>query len=464
MLIYKLVIWVNLKKNDKIELRITALTSEGSGLGRYDGVAVFVRGAVPGDRILAHIIKVSKKYAIGKLHAVLEASPHRIESACPVSAQCGGCAFRTVDYSAELAFKRSCVEDAFARLGHLDLKTEAIIGAEHTERYRNKAQYPVQIQDGELSVGFYAFKSHRVVPCTDCLLQCPEFEAGLSAFAQWVKAFKITSYNEHTGQGLLRHIYFRKGVATGEVMACAVINGSTLPGAPYLCARLRASVPGLVSVVCNTNQADTNVILGTQTQTLWGKDTITDRLCGKVFEISPAAFYQVNHEQCEKLYALAQAYAGLTGKETLLDLYCGTGTIGICLSDRCAQLIGVEVVPQAVENAKRNAQRNGIKNARYLCADASHAAELLLREGVCPDVVLLDPPRKGCDSSVFDAISKMCAKRIVYVSCDPATLARDLAILSQKGYCPQKATAVDMFPRTPHVETVVLLSRNQTTA
>lgn len=461
MLIYKLVIWVNVKKNDKIELAITALTSEGSGLGRYDGMAVFVRGTVPGDRILAHIIKVSKNYAIGIIDTLLEASPDRMESDCSVSSKCGGCAFRTVAYSAELAFKQSRVDDAFARIGHLELKTEKIIGAAQTAHYRNKAQYPVRIENGVLQAGFYAYKSHRVVPCADCLLQCPEFKNGLDAFAVWVKENNITAYDEKTGTGLLRHIYFRKGVGTGEVLACAVIHGDTLPNSARLCALLRERMPALVGVVCNINKENTNVILGTQTKTLWGRAEIKDTLLGKTFTIAPVAFYQVNHDQCEKLYALAGEYAGLTGEETLLDLYCGAGTIGICLSNQCRQLIGVEIVPQAVENAKQNALQNGVTNARFLCADAPKAAQQLLAEGIQPDVVIVDPPRKGCGSSVFDAIEKMGAKRIVYVSCDPATLARDLAVLEEKGYRAVKATAVDMFPRTPHVETVTLLVKEK---
>lgn len=454
-----MVIWVQLKKNDKIELSITALTSEGSGIGRCDSMAVFVRGTVPGDKIIAHIIKVNKSYAIGIIDRLLLPSADRIESDCPVSSKCGGCSFRNVAYPAELQFKQSRVDDAFQRIGHLDLKTESILGAEKTEGYRNKAQYPVRIENGVLTAGFYAYKSHRVVPCAECRLQNEVFAEGLKAFEIWVKENSITAYDEKTGKGLLRHIYFRIGVGTGEVMACAVINGKKLPGASRLCELLREYVPGLAGVLFNINTDDTNVILGKKFVTLWGSETITDCLCGKKFIISPASFYQVNHDQCERLYELAASYAGLSGEETLLDLYCGAGTIGISMADKCKRLIGVEIVPEAVENAKRNAEINNVKNARFICADAPKAAKQLAKEGIQPDVVVLDPPRKGCDSGVFDAVEQMGAKRIVYVSCDPATLARDLAILKEKGFEPLKATAVDMFARTPHVETVALIEK-----
>lgn len=452
-------IWVQLKKNDKIELNITALTSEGSGIGRHDSLAVFVRGTVPGDTIIAHIIKVNKSYAIGIIDQLLVPSPDRIESNCSVSSKCGGCSFRNVDYPAELKFKQSRVDDAFRRIGHLDLKTEFILGAEKTEGYRNKAQYPVRIENGMLTAGFYAYKSHRVVPCAECRLQNEVFVEGLKAFEIWVKENSITAYDEKTGKGLLRHIYFRIGAGTGEVMACAVINGNKLPAALRLCELLRNYVPGLTGVLYNINTEDTNVILGKKFVTLWGSETITDSLCGKKFIISPASFYQVNHDQCERLYELAASYAGLSGNETLLDLYCGAGTIGISMADKCKRLIGVEIVADAVENAKKNAETNNVCNARFICADAPKAAKQLAEEGIQPDVVVLDPPRKGCDSAVFDAVEQMGAKRIVYVSCDPATLARDLAILKEKGYEPIKAAAVDMFPRTPHVETVALIEK-----
>ena len=452
---------MQLKKNDEIQLNITALTSEGSAIGRKDGVPIFVRGGVPGDVVTAHIIKAKKNYAVARLQQVLEPSPHRVESDCPVSAQCGGCAFRTVDYAEELRFKQQRIDDAFQRIGHLDLQVEGVLAAPDTVRYRNKAQYPVQLQDGRPVAGFYAYKSHRVVPAGDCLLQCTDFSAGVAACLQWAEEHQISVYNEETGTGLLRHLYFRKGQATGQVLACIVINGTDLPGGDALCAALRAAVPGLVGVVLNSNTRRTNVILGDRDRVLWGKGELLDKLCGKTFAIGPHAFYQVNHDQCERLYALAGDFAGLTGDQVLLDLYCGVGTIGLTLADRCRRLIGVEVVPQAVENARENARRNGIENAEFLCADAAGAATQLASQGVRPDVAIVDPPRKGCAPEVFAAMDKMGTQRLVYVSCDPATLARDLALLATMGYTARRACGVDLFPRTPHVETVVLLSHKK---
>lgn len=453
------VIFLELSKNDKIELTIDALTSEGSGVGRYNGLAVFVRGTVPGDKIIAHIIKRSKHYAVGIINKILSPSPQRTESDCPYSQKCGGCSFRHMTYEEELRYKKSRVQDALSRIGHLDIKVEEIIGAQKLNHYRNKAQYPVEISDGVLSAGFYAYKSHRIIPCHNCQLQPAEFEKGLGAFSEWIKKENITSYDEQTGRGLLRHIYFRKGFATGEIMACAVINGDSVPNAQLLISLLRKNVDGLKSIALNLNKEKTNVILGKQTRIIWGEQHIQDRLLGKTFLISPNSFYQVNHDQCEKLYETAKAFAGLTGEETLLDLYCGVGTIGLTMADSAKQLVGIEIIPQAIENAKENAKINGIENAQFLCADAPKGAEILKQQRINPDVIILDPPRKGCDRALLDTITELSPDRIVYVSCDSATLARDLEILNSKGFTVNKVTAVDMFPRTPHVETVALLKR-----
>lgn len=456
------VISVELSKNDKIELTIDALTSEGSGVGRYNGLAVFVRGTVPQDKIIAHIIKRSKNYAIGIIDKILQPSPERIESDCPYSKKCGGCSFRHMTYDEELKYKKSRVQDALNRIGHLDIEVNEIIGADDLTHYRNKAQYPVDILDGEMFAGFYAYKSHRIIPCADCKLQPAEFEQGLSAFFKWIESENITSYNEQTGKGLLRHIYFRKGFATGEVMACAVINGNSIPNGELLVSLLRERVDGLTSVAVNINKEKTNVILGKETNIIWGEKYIRDSLLGKDFLISPNSFYQVNHNQCEKLYAKAKAFAGLTGTETVLDLYCGVGTIGLTMAENVKQLVGIEIIPQAIENAKENAKINHITNAQFICADAPKGAEILKKQGVNPDIIILDPPRKGCEKSLFDTIEQLSPKKIVYVSCDSATLARDLAILKEKGYEAKKVSAVDMFPRTPHVEAVALIVKNKT--
>mgnify|MGYP001083929660 FL=1 len=454
------VISVELSKNDKIELTIDALTSEGSGVGRYNGLAVFVRGTVPQDKIIAHIIKRSKNYAIGIIDKILQPSPERIESDCPYSKKCGGCSFRHMTYDEELKYKKSRVQDALNRIGHLDIKVDEIIGADDLSHYRNKAQYPVDISDGEMFAGFYAYKSHRIIPCADCKLQPAEFEKGLEAFAKWIESENITSYNEQTGKGLLRHIYFRKGFATGEVMACAVINGNSIPNGELLVSLLREKVDGLTSVAVNINKEKTNVILGKETSIIWGEKYIRDSLLGKDFLISPNSFYQVNHNQCEKLYAKAKDFAGLIGTETVLDLYCGVGTIGLTMAENVKQLVGIEIIPQAIENAKENAKINHITNAQFICADAPKGAEILKKQGVNPDVIILDPPRKGCGKSLFDTIEQLSPKKIVYVSCDSATLARDLAILKEKGYEAKKVSAVDMFPRTPHVECVTLIEKD----
>ncbi|MCM1285906.1 MAG: 23S rRNA (uracil(1939)-C(5))-methyltransferase RlmD [Acetobacter sp.] len=453
---------MELSKNDKIELNINALTSEGSGVGRYNGLAVFVRGTAVKDRIIAHIIKRSKKYAVGIIDEILSPSPERIESSCPYSKQCGGCSFRHISYEEELKYKLSRVNDALERIGHLDIRASEIIGADNTDHYRNKAQYPVSVADGKLTAGFYAYKSHRIIPCADCMLQPKEFENGIKAFSKWIKENNVTSYNENTGKGLLRHIYFRKGFVTGDIMACAVINGNKIPNENRLIKLLKEQLgDNLKTVAININKENTNVILGKNTAVIYGDEHITDKLLGKTFAISPNSFYQVNHDQCEKLYSKAIELADLRGSETLLDLYCGVGTIGISMADKVKKLVGIEIIPQAVDNAKLNAEINNIENAEFICADAPKGADILKKHGIKPDIIVIDPPRKGCDKALFDTIEEMSPDKIIYVSCDSATLARDLEILEAKNYTAEKIVAVDMFPRTPHVETVVLLSKKQ---
>ncbi|MFR5875141.1 MAG: 23S rRNA (uracil(1939)-C(5))-methyltransferase RlmD [Eubacterium sp.] len=449
---------MDIKKNDDIKLDIEAMTSEGSAVGHYNGIAVFVRGAVPGDEIIAHIIKTSKRYAVAVIKDIIKKSPSRIESDCPVSQKCGGCSFRNMTYAEELKYKKSRVEDAVTRIAHLDVPVKDVIGAERLGHYRNKAQYPVAICDGELMAGFYAYKSHRIIPCASCSLQSKDFEQCLNAFAKWVEISDISSYNENIGKGLLRHIYLRKAFGTGEIMACAVINGDSVPNQKMLIDEL-CKINGMKSICVNINKQRSNVILGDITKTIWGSETITDILLGKKFVISPNSFYQVNHNQCEKLYSKAAEYAGLTGTETVVDLYCGAGTIGLTMADRAKRIFGIEIVPQAIKNAKINADINNIKNAEFFCGDAFEGAKNLEEQGISADIVILDPPRKGCQKELFDVIERMTPKKIVYVSCDSATLARDLEILREKGYIAREITPLDMFPRTPHVECVAMLSR-----
>ncbi len=451
---------MELSKNDNIELNIDALTSEGSGVGRYNGLAVFVRGTAPGDKIEAHIIKRSKNYAVGIVNKIISSGASRIESDCPYSKRCGGCSFRHISYDEELKYKKNRVQEALTRIGGIDVKVDEIIAADSVNGYRNKAQYPVSVSDSKMLAGFYAYKSHRIIPCVDCRLQPVEFEAVLNGFSKWVEECNISSYDENTGNGYLRHIYIRKAFETGELMACAVVNSNSVRHADTL-VRYLTEIKGMAGICFNFNTENSNVVLGNKTVTVWGRDYICDILLGKKFVISPHSFYQVNHSQCERLYAKAAELAELKGGEVMLDLYCGVGTIGLTMADRVKKLIGIEIVPEAIENARLNAKLNDIDNAEFICADAPKGAEILKKQGINPNVIILDPPRKGCGKELFDTVEQMSPEKIVYISCDPATLARDLAILKEKNYIAQRVTAVDMFPRTPHVETVCLLSRKE---
>ena len=450
-----------MKKNQEIPLTVTGMTAEGSGVGRKDGMVVFVPNSAVGDELTVRIIKTSKSYCVGKIVSVDAPSPDRIEPDCPVFSQCGGCVYRHLTYESECRIKQQRVTDAVRKIGGFDdLPVLPILGAEKTDRYRNKAQYPVgRSKDGTPVFGFYAGRTHRIVPCDDCALQPERFSAAIGAVRKWLEESGESIYDETTGQGRLRHLYLREGGGTGDLMVCLVVNGKRVKQEERLIALLREALPNLTSVVLNENREKTNVILGKNFHTLWGSDDITDLLRGVKFHIAPAAFYQVNRAQTERLYALAERYAALTGEETLLDLYCGAGTIGLTMAKNVKRLIGVEIVPQAVENARRNALENHIANAEFLCADAAEAAELLKKRGERPDVILLDPPRKGCDSALIETVVQMAPRRIVYVSCDPATLARDLRRFDDLGYTPREVTPVDLFPRTAHVETVVLMSR-----
>ncbi|MDR1565587.1 MAG: 23S rRNA (uracil(1939)-C(5))-methyltransferase RlmD [Oscillospiraceae bacterium] len=449
-----------LKKNEIITLKIDSLTSEASGVGRHEGMAVFVHNAAPQELVEAKIIKTSKNYAIGKIEQVLEPSPHRIQPDCPLFGRCGGCDYRHISYSAELEAKEQRCRDALIRIGGITAEVLPIIAATEELRYRNKAQFPISARpEGGISMGFYARYSHRVIPCEDCLLQPKEFAAIAQAFKAWAEAASISAYDEATGRGVLRHLYLRKGTATGEVMACIVINAKNLPQSESLVEALRSSCHDIKSIQININRESGNVVLGNECRTLWGAGHINDVLCGVKLKLSPLSFYQVNRAQAERLYKTAQAFAGLTGAEVLLDLYCGIGSIGLSMAAQAKALIGVEIIPQAVENARENARTNGILNAEFICADAAQAAVQLKNRGITPDVIIADPPRKGCSAELLQTMAEMQPKRIVYVSCEPSTLARDLKLLSELGYAAQKIQPVDMFPRTKHVECVALLQK-----
>ncbi len=448
-----------LQKNDTIELPVTGYTSEGSGVGHYNGQAVFVQGAAEGDTIECVIIKAKKTYAIGKLLNVLKASPDRVIPDCPVFPRCGGCVYRHISYEAELRQKRQRVADALSRIGHLDVIPEEITGCVSPDRYRNKAQYPVGMNNGRLLTGFYAPFSHRVIDCKNCLLQPEEYAKILKTVSKWAEKYKIPVYNEEDGKGLLRHVYIRKGFETGEIMVCLVINGQKIFKTNELIEVLKIACPEIKTVLLNHNTEDTNVILGKQNTVLYGDGFIEDVLCGKRFRISPLSFYQVNHDQAQRLYEKTAEFAVTPETETVIDLYCGAGTIGLSLADKVKSVIGVEIVPEAIEDAKINAKLNGITNAEFICGDAAEAAKQLDERGILPDTVIVDPPRKGCDEALLHTIADMAPERVVYVSCDPGTLARDLAVLETLGYKTEKVCPYDMFPRTVHVESVVLLTK-----
>ena len=450
----------SLKKNDEIELQITALSSQGSGIGHYEGMAVFVGSAAVGDMLRVHIIKVKSSYAVGKIIRIIKPSKHRIMPDCPVYERCGGCSYRHITYAEELEVKRQRVEDALRRIGGLDITVSEIICQENVDGYRNKAQYPIGFDaGGKTVIGFYAKKSHRIIDCRNCALQPPEFEAILNVIAKWAAENGVSFYDEEKHKGLLRHIYIRKGRSTGQTMVCLVINGDSIPKKEKLIKNLTETDETVCSVVLNINREKTNVILGGQCTTIYGEDYIEDELCGLTFRISPLSFYQVNPTGAKLLYEKAAEMAELKKTDILLDLYCGAGTIGLSMADKVKKVVGVEIIEQAVENAKENARLNGIENAEFFCSDAAEVSAELFEKGFMPDVIVLDPPRKGCSREMIDTAVKLKPKRIVYVSCDPATLARDCKIFGELGYQTKKAVAVDMFPRTVHVECVVLLTK-----
>ena len=434
---------------------IEGYASGGEGVARIGGMAVFVKGALLGERAEVLIEHVGHSAAWSRVERLLEPSPRRVEPDCPWYGVCGGCQFRHMTYGEELEAKRRRVEDALRRIGGVDLPVSVMHGAENTLRYRNKVQFPVA--DG--AIGYYRGRTHQVVDIDDCLLQRPSVTACRAAVKGWMERFGVPAYDERTGKGLVRHLFLRTNRA-GEALCCIVANGKSLPHGEALADGLRAAAPGLAGVVLSVNTRKTNVILGREFCTLWGRDWLEEELCGHTFRLSVPSFFQVNRAQAEALYRRALDFAGLTGVETVVELYCGIGTISLTLAERAKQVIGVEVVPQAVEDAKGNARRNGLAHkTRFECGDASELSARLEREGVRPDVAVVDPPRKGLVPEVVDAIAKMAPDRVVYVSCDPATLARDVKRFGALGYAPARAEAVDLFPRTAHVETIMLLQR-----
>lgn len=446
------ILTTDMKKNDIIELEITDISSEGSGIGKYEGQAVFVPLTAVGDRILARVLKVKKNYAFAKCEKIISPSEHRIDTDCGVFARCGGCVFRHIKYKNEAKLKQNRVKQTMQRIGKVTLDPQPIISAENPDRYRNKALYPIAT-GGEL--GFYSHHSHRSIPCGDCLLHPEVFYKAGNIFTAFVKKYDISVYNEETHSGLLRHFYMRYGAQTGEIMVGIVINGNLLPKHAELVEDLKTALgENLKSVILNINTKNTNVVLGDKNILLYGREYIYDILCGVKVRISPHSFYQVNHDMAERLYKKAAEYAKPQGKN-ILDLYCGAGTIGLSMARAAKSIIGVEIVDAAVHDAETNARENGVENARFICGDAAKAAEQLKQENISADVVILDPPRKGCEESLLHTVANDFApERIVYVSCDVATLARDTAILESLGYKLQEYTPCDLFPRTQHCECV----------
>ena len=453
------------QKNQILTLSIESLSNDGSGVAHHDGQAVFVAAAAPGDVAEVRIVKPMKGYAFGKLEKLLTPGPGRVKQDCPVAGPCGGCGLRHISYAAECAAKTQFVRDAFERLAKLDVPVHEVLGAPAADRYRNKVQFPVGIdKNGVPCIGFYAGRTHRIVPCPDCKLQPSVLNEIGNALCAFFAQQGIRPYDEQSGKGLVRHIFLRRGAHSGQIMVCLVCTRAKLPHAEQLCTALRGQFPAISTILLNVNAKSTNVILGSENHILYGPGYIEDTLCGVPVRLGPLSFYQVNTLAAERLYGVAAQYAQLTPDDTLLDLYCGMGTIGLSMAEQCRELIGVEIVPEAIESAKANAARMGeavAAKSRFFCADAGQAATQLAAEGLHPDIVMLDPPRKGCDEATLSAVVRMAPHRVVYVSCNPATAARDAAWLEKNGYHTEKVQPVDLFPRTKHCECVLLMSKVQ---
>lgn len=450
-----------MKKGQIIELSVTDLNNLGYGVGRYEGVVVFVNGAVRGENVRAELIKVNKSYAVARLLEIIERSPYRIEEdKCTAPLACGGCVYRHISYEHELTLKGEYVKNAFIKAGLSDVKVLPTISTGRAYGYRNKALYPLTVSKGSVRAGFYAPKTHNVIPADRCAIQNERFAPIVEFVCRFADRQGVGVYDEQTGKGLLRHIYLRIAERTGEILVCLVVNGEELPNGKEFAAELVEKFPDVVGVMLNVNRENTNVVLGKKYISLFGRSYIEDELCALRFKISPDSFYQVNRDGAELLYGIAKDRAALTGGEILMDLYCGTGTIGLSMAGDAGRLIGIEIVSSAVECARENARANGIENAEFFADDAG-SKEVILRAtgGVCPDVVVIDPPRKGSTKELIDTLAELRVGRVVYVSCDADTLARDCVWFCENGYEIGDVQPVDMFPRTGHVESVVCLTR-----
>ena len=448
-----------LVKNQIYEAVISDYTAQGQGIAKIEGCAVFIPNAIVGETCLVRIEKAQKTWATGKITEILEKSPHRVQRECPISSSCGGCDFWHMDYDEETRLKADRVRQALNRIGGEQLEELPILSAPTCYGYRNKAQYPVSARKGRAFAGFFRAGTHQVVENEKCLILPEEADQVKQIVIDYVNRYSISTYDETTGKGLLRHIYVRRGAVSGQVLVCLCVNGKKLPHIDDLIGRLQ-EVPGFTSLVLSVNTKPGNTVLGDEFITLYGPGYIEDTLCGLTFRLSPRSFYQVNHHQAQRLYEAAISQAEITKKDLVLDLYCGVGTITLAMAKAAGKVIGVEIVEQAVADAKENALRNGIENAEFFCGDAGAAALKLEQQGIRPDVVVVDPPRKGLNADTIEALHKMSPRRIVYVSCDPATLARDVALLKERGYTLKNAMAADLFPRCAHVESIVCLTNN----
>ena len=445
-----------LTKNQIYEALVTDYTNEGQGVAHIEGCAVFIPNAIRGERVNVRIEKAQKTWAAGKIVEIIEKSPHRVNRECPVAKKCGGCDFWHMDYAEEASLKAERVRQCLNRIGGESLEALPILDAPSCYGYRNKAQYPVAAKKGRAYAGFFKAGTHEVVENDRCLILPRETDRVKDLVMDYVNQFRVPAYDEVAHKGLLRHIYVRRGAVSGQILVCLVINGRSIPKAHELLGRLR-KVPGFTTLVLSVNTKKGNAVLGDEFITLYGPGYIEDTLCGLTFRLSPRSFYQVNHHQAQRLYEAAIAQAEITRADTVLDLYCGVGTITLAMASAAGKVIGVEVIPQAVEDARDNAKRNGIENAEFFCGDAGQAALELEAKGIKADVVVVDPPRKGLNADTIEALARFAPRRIVYVSCDPATLARDVALLKERGYALKNAMAADLFPRCSHVESIVCL-------
>ena len=449
-----------LRRNDVFEMTCDAFGQDAQGVCRYEGMAVFVPGMLPGEKAMVRIVKPEKRYAFGRVEKLLTQSPDRQEPFCPAYKRCGGCSCQHMRYETTLDFKRDQVQELLRRVGGLDIEVPPVIGMEEPFAYRNKGAYPVGLVSGDPACGFFAPRSHDLIPLPKegCRIQRADSREATRAVLLWMKRFSVQPYDEITGRGLVRHIMTRS-TRSGGLMVVLVATRKDIPAKAELIAALQSAVPGLESICLSVNAKRTNVILGTQLHTLWGKPVMEDTLGGLRFSVSPLSFFQVNPEQTEKLYQLALDYAQLTGSETVVDAYCGAGTISLLLARKAKRVIGIEIVPEAIENAKENAARNGVENAEFIVGASEEVLPALVQKGLRPDVVVVDPPRKGCEEDVLRAILAVQPERVVYVSCGAPTLARDARILTEGGYRAEKVQCVDMFCWTGAVETVMLFTK-----